>query len=386
MAVAQSFASQFVAGAYGLQWAALSPATRAMWPSETARTNMLTAKFGKQVTTVSLGAPSLESSWTEPEDPAVRLSDVWSVPVRVGFKSPQSLRPVGVASLFSMTPLHIAMQPSGVAAVVGEGPASMDAPIILPGTIPKVSVKVPILMYHLVDAVPPRSIEPSTYGWRLEIGLTTLPTEFAAQIAYLASIHATSISLQHLADALLYSLPLPPHSFVITFDDGRLSPWFNAVPLLMKNGFTAVFFPCQGLIGRTVGPQTYLSAAEVQQLAAGGFSVEDHTFNDAHALFGANAATLNALTNRTKAVLQLLTGAPVQFLAYTGIWPWPLATQGGAQEASVFATLASYGYVGGVLDVRVASAIESSSALWQLPRVRMGLQTTIAGLARWFAG
>ncbi|HXL60060.1 MAG TPA: polysaccharide deacetylase family protein, partial [Mycobacterium sp.] len=333
-----------------------------------------------------LGAPMLEASWTEAENPAVRLSDVWTVPVSVGFKSPQSLRPVGVASLFSMTQLHIAMQPSGVAAIVGEGPASMDAPIILPATIPKVSVRVPILMYHLVDAVPPRSIEPSTYGWRLEIGLTTLPSQFAAQMAYLASIHATSISLQHLADALLYALPLPPHSFVITFDDGRLSPWFNAVPLLRKDGFTAVFFPCQGLIGRKIGPQTYLSAAEVQQLATGGFSVEDHTFNDAHALFGANASTLNALTNRTKAVLQVLTGAPVQFLAYTGIWPWPLATQGGSQEASVFATLASYGYVGGVLDVRVPSATETSSALWQLPRVRIGMQTTIAGLARWFAG
>jgi peptidoglycan/xylan/chitin deacetylase (PgdA/CDA1 family) len=386
MAVAELFASQFASGAYGRQWAELSAAARAAWPSETARTKMLSAKFGNAVTTVSLGAPRLEASWTEPEHPAAHLSGVWSVPVRVGFRSPQSLRPVGVASLFSMTPLHVAMQPSGVAAIVGEGPASMDAPIILPATIPKASVKVPILMYHLVDAVPPRSIEPSTYGWRLEVGLTTLPSQFAAQMAYLASIHATSISLQHLADALLYALPLPPHSFVITFDDGRLSPWYNAVPLLRKDGFTAVFFPCQGLIGRKVGPQTYLSAADVQQLATGGFSVEDHTFNDAHALFGANASTLNALTNRTKAVLQLLTGAPVQFLAYTGIWPWPVATQGGAHEASVFATLASYGYVGGVLDVRVASAIEMSAQLWQLPRVRIGLQTTVAGLARWFSG
>jgi len=386
MAEAQLFASQFVSGAYGLQWAELSVAAQAMWPSEAARTNMLSAKFGNKVTTASLGAPTLEASWTEPENPAVHLSDVWTVPVRLGFRSPQSLRPLGVASLFSMTPLHIAMQPSGVAAIVGEGPASMDAPIILPATIPNVSVNVPILMYHLVDAVPPRSIEPSTYGWMLEIGLTTLPGQFAAQMAYLASIHATSISLQHLADALLYALPLPRHSFVITFDDGRLSPWYNAVPLLRKDGFTAVFFPCQGLIGRKVGPQTYLSAAQVQQLATGGFSVEDHTFNDAHALFGANASTLNALTNRTKAVLQLLTGAPVQFLAYTGIWPWPLATQGGAREASVFATLASYGYVGGVLDVRVASAIEMSAQLWQLPRVRIGLQTTVAGLAGWFSG
>jgi hypothetical protein len=283
-----------------------------------------------------------------------------------------------------MTPLEITARPPSAVEIVGEGPASMDAPIILPRTAPSHSVDVPILMYHLVDQVPPRSIEPSTYGWQLEIGLTTLPGEFAQQMAYLVKIHATSISLQHLADALLYALPLPPHSVVITFDDGRLSPWYNAVPLLRTDGFTAVFFPCSGLIGKKVGPQTYLSAADVQELATTGFSVEDHTFNDARALFGASTATLNKLTNLTKASLEQLTAAPVQFLAYTGIWPWPLATQGGATEASMFATLASYGYVGGVLDVKTASDVESTAGLWQLPRVRIGIDTTIRGFARWF--
>ncbi len=385
MALAQSFANQFVSREYELQWAELSLATQAMWPSEAARANMLSAKFGRLVTAVGLGAPSLESTWTEPEDPAMRFADVWTVPARVQFTSPQSLRPAGVASLFSMTPIQIEVQPSGGLAIVGEGPASMDAPIILPTAIRAVSVVVPILMYHLVDQVPPRSIEPSTYGWKLEIGLTTLPGEFADQMAYLTSIHATSISLQHLADALLYALPLPPHAFVITFDDGRLSPWYNAVPLLQRDGYTAVFFPCTGLIGGRVGPQTYLSADEIRQLAAGGFWVEDHTFNDAQALFGANSGTLNALTNRTKTTLQAITGTPVQFLAYSGLWPWPLATQGGAREASVFATLAGYGYIGGVLDVRVGSETESSAQLWQLPRLRVGIDTTLAGFARWFA-
>ena len=75
--------------------------------------------------------------------------------------------------------------------MLGEGPESIDAPIILPAIDPAVKLDVPILMYHLVDQIPPRSIEPSTYGWRLEIGLTTLPSAFDAQMAFLASIHAT---------------------------------------------------------------------------------------------------------------------------------------------------------------------------------------------------
>jgi hypothetical protein len=383
MALARTFSDQLVAGDYAAQWAELSPEAQATWPSETARADMLSIKFGGVVRAVSLGSASMEPVWTEPEDPAVQVTDVWTVPVDVTFQSPQSLRPAGVARLFAMTPLEITAGGASVAEIVGEGPASMDAPIILPRTIRPQTVDVPILMYHLVDQIPPRSIEPSRYGWQLEIGLTTLPGEFAAQMAYLAKIHATSISLQHLADALLYALPLAPHSVVITFDDGRLSPWYNAVPILRRDGFTAVFFPCSGLIGKMVGPQTYLSAADVQDLATTGFSVEDHTFNDARALFGASTTTLNTLTNLTKTSLEQLTAAPVQFLAYTGIWPWPRATEGGATEASMFATLASYGYVGGVLDVRIASDVERTAGLWQLPRVRIGIDTTIAGFARW---
>jgi hypothetical protein len=113
--------------------------------------------------------------------------------------------------------------------------------------------------------------------------------------------------------------------------------------------------------------------------------VEDHTVNDAVDLFFASTATLFKLTDRTKTVLENLTGDPVQFIAYSGIWPWPTASQGASHEASLFATLAGYGYVGGVLDVRVNSAADSSAMLWQLPRVRIGLLTTPAWFAHWFS-
>ena len=386
IALAGTFAEQFAAGEYTAQWSELAPDAQAMWPSAASRTAMLSAKFaGAPVASFELGTPALDAMWTAPEDPALHVAGVWSIPLDLAFAEPASLRPVGVAGLFSMTSLQIAMGTSpGVAQVLGEGPASMDAPIILPRTIPRTSVDVPILMYHLVDQIPPLSIEPSLYGWRLEVGLTTLPDAFDAQMAYLVRIGATSISLQHLADALLYGLPLPPHPVVITFDDGRLSQWTNAVPLLRRDGFTAVFFPCTGLIGGKVGPQTYMTAAEIQNLASTGFSIEDHTINDDTDFFSSGPRVLNRLTNQTKTVLEHLTGDPVQFIAYSGVWPWPLATQGASQEAHLFATLASYGYVGGVLDLRVDSDVDTSTAMWQLPRVRIGLGDTVGGLARWF--
>jgi Polysaccharide deacetylase len=386
LALADTFVDQFVSGDYALQWGELAPQAQAGWPSSAARTAMLTDKFAHaQVLSITGGIPALESTWTLPEHPDMQVANVWSMPLHVVFANPVALRPVGVAALFSMTRLKIVMAANGSAEVIGEGPASMDAPIILSSTSPPVSVDVPILMYHLIDQIPPRSIEPSSYGWRLEVGLTTLPGAFDAQMAYLTTIHATSISPQHLADALLYGLPLPRHSVVITFDDGRLSPWTNAVPVLRRDGYTAVFFPCTGLLGKHGGPQTYMTSADVQKLAATGFSVEDHTVNDSVDLFFAKAATLNKLTNQTKSVLENLTGDPVQFIAYSGIWPWPHASDGSTHESSLFATLAGYGYVGGVLDVRVNSATDSSAMLWQLPRVRVGLWTTPSWFAHWFS-
>ena len=386
IALARTFEDQFVTRDYNAQWGELAPQAQALWPSDAARTAMLTRKFAHAaVARVSIGNPTFESTWTPPEDPTTHVENVWQFRVVVVFAHPGVLRPAGVAGLYAMTPLEVSTAPiSGAAELVGEGPEAIDAPILIPESVPAVKLDVPILMYHLVDQIPPRSIEPSTYGWRLEIGLTTLPSAFDAQMAFLSSIHANAISLQHLGDALLYGLPLPPHPFVITFDDGRLSQWMNAVPVLRADGFTAVFFPCTGLFGRKVGPQTYMTAAEIQNLAAGGFSIEDHTVNDDTDFFSAGPRTLNALTNRTKTVLQNLTGDPVQFIAYTGLWPWPVTSQGATQEASMFATLASYGYVGGVQDLRVDSDADGSTSLWQLPRVRIGLGTTLSFFEHWF--
>ena len=387
-ALAATFTEQSVNLEYDEQWGELAPQAQAMWPSEAARTAMLMTKFRHaRISGIEVGTASLEAMWTAPESPQVHVADVWSMPLQVSFATPPSLRPIGVAALFSMTRLVIAMEePGNTAAVLAEGPDSIDAPVILPSRAPPTTVDVPILMYHLIDLIPPRSIEPSNWGWRLEVGLTTLPSAFDAQMAYLTSIHATSISLQHLSDALLYGLPLPPHPVVITFDDGRLSQWINAVPVMRRDDFTAVFFPCTGLFGKTVGPQTYMTAAEVEELSATGFSVEDHTINDDTDFFSASTSVLNKLTERTKAVLENLTSAPVQFIAYSGVWPWPVADEGATQEASMFSTLARYGYVGGVLDLRIDSAEDSSSMMWQLPRVRIGIWTTLPEFAHWFAG
>ena len=389
-ALAQQFADQTASGSWDAQWEELAPEAQALWPSQSDRTAMLQAKFsGAPIASISLGPPTAGVTWYDPESPAVSVLDTWRFPVRVSFANPASLSPPEVAALFSMTQISVEYDSAtGAAWVVGEGPASMDAPVIVPASVTSRQVDVPIFMYHLVENQEPQesAYGGNTYGWKIDVGLTTLTSQFQAQMAYAHSIGATSISLPHLADALLYGLPLPAHSFVVTFDDGRLSQWTNAVPILRQYGFTAVFFPCTALVGGVYGPQQYVTAAELRDLADTGFSFGDHTLKDNAALWTGDATgrQLETVTNQSKTTLEsLIGGQPIQFIAYTGVWPGSTQFSDSAREQPLFTTLQGYGYVGGLQDLVNDSADDYSTALWQLPRVRMGLGISASSWDTW---
>jgi hypothetical protein len=392
-ALAQQFAGQTASGGWDAQWEELAAAAQALWPSQSARTAMLQAKFsGAPIASISLGPPTAGVTWYDPESPAVSIPDTWRFPVRVSFASPASLSPPGVAALFSMTQISVEYDAAtGAASVVGEGPASMDAPVIMPATVTARQVDVPIFMYHLVENQEPQesAYGGNTYGWQIDVGLTTLTSQFQAEMAYASSIGATSISLQHLADALLYGLALPAHSFVVTFDDGRLSQWTDAVPILRQYGFTAVFFPCTALVGGVYGPQQYVTAADLRELAETGFSFGDHTLKDNVALWAGQATTqqLEQVTDQSKTTLEsLIGGQPIQFIAYSGVWPGPTQFSDSALEQPLFTTLQGYGYAGGLQDLVNDSAQDYSTALWQLPRVRVGLGISTASWGAWVEG
>jgi peptidoglycan/xylan/chitin deacetylase (PgdA/CDA1 family) len=388
-ALAQRFAEQTAHGDFAAQWTELAPQAQALWPSSSGRSAMLTAKFSSApITSIDVGTPVSGVIWYDPESPAISVGGTWRFPLTVSFADPQSLDPPGVAQLFSMTALSLSYDPATrTAQVVGEGPAGIDAPVIVPGRVPKRTVTVPLFMYHLIEnqTPAPSAYGKNTYGWQIDVGLTTLTSQFQAEMAYAHSFGATSISLQHLADALLYGLPLPPHAFVVTFDDGRLSQWENAVPVLRRYGFTAVFFPCTALVGGDYGPQHYMTSAQLQNLAATGFSFGDHTLKDQVALWYASQAELDSLTEQSKSVLANLVDQPIQFIAYSGPWPtsWPQAGPGPAAETALFATLHGFGYIGGLQDLRFDTATDVSTELWQLPRVRVGLGVTTAGWGHW---
>ncbi len=390
-AAAAGFMQQLQERDYGAQWSELAPAARALWPSSAGRSAMLGAKFtgSATITSYSLGGPQPAPVWINPEDPAQRIAGGYQVPVAVRFADPSSLMPAGVAAFYQQLRLTLVATQATSPQILGEGPASLDAPVIEPVHPPSVTAGVPILMYHVVAPFPVPAQWNSGYGYRLEYGLTVTPGQFAAQMQFLASSGAHSISLTRLADFLLYGLALPSKPVVITFDDGRESPYQNAVPVLTHYGFTATFFVPSGLVGKFVtvrgglNPQHYLSWPQITTLAQSGFWVEDHSLYDNVALWGLPSGEVSRLAGQTAAALEQHTGRAVQFIAYSGVWPYPNAAQAGPSQRLLFSELGALGYVGGAVDSRIDSDSQSTAGLWQLGRVRMNPNESGSGLAPW---
>ena len=92
------------------------------------------------------------------------------------------------------------------------------------------------------------------------------PENFAAQLDYLAKNNYRVIRLADLPDFLAGKRALPKRAVVITFDDGHVSSYEHAFPLLKKYGFPATFF----LYTDFLGAADALSWPRIQEMAQSG--------------------------------------------------------------------------------------------------------------------
>ena len=99
---------------------------------------------------------------------------------------------------------------------------------------------------------------------------TVAPDSFEEKLKYLAQNGYRTLSGQEFRASMSGEIAIPPHSVLLTFDDGRASLYSVAFPLLQKYGFRAVAFIIPGLIPETAPPaQTYAD------FASGHASAED---------------------------------------------------------------------------------------------------------------
>lgn len=124
-----------------------------------------------------------------------------------------------------------------------------------------------VLQYHHISSSTP----PST---------STTVEQFSAHLEYLAEHKFQVWSLSQLAQALRKGQELPDKTAVITFDDGYISVFDTAYPLLKQRGWPfAVFINTQPHDEKL---SSYMSWAQLREMSDNGVAIANHTVDHAH--------------------------------------------------------------------------------------------------------
>jgi len=163
---------------------------------------------------------------------------------------------------------------------------------------------VPILMYHHLADLPPDASE-------LRRTWTVAPKNFQAQIEWLAQHGFHTITMEQLVAHLKQRQPLPTKPIVISFDDGWEDGYTVAYPILKKNGFIGTFF----IYTNPVDHKSYVTWAQLQEMAAAGMDIQAHTLTHPHLRDLAPDAALKEIAE-SKTILEKRLGKPIVALAY----------------------------------------------------------------------
>jgi len=190
----------------------------------------------------------------------------------------------------------------------------------------------PILVYHTIA-----SAQAGESALRRQ--LTVDPAIFQQQMTYLADNKYTVISLETLIDALEGQRSLPARAVVITFDDGWLSQYQNALPILERMHFTATFFVITKQVGRG---SMYMSVDDVRALQAAGMTIAAHSRTHPN-LVDVTDAQLRDEVLGSRQDLQKMLGITTEIFAYP-YGSWNKRVEAAVQDAGYHAARA---YPGG---------------------------------------
>jgi peptidoglycan/xylan/chitin deacetylase (PgdA/CDA1 family) len=273
MMLANNYLNALLQGQYNTMWMQLHPDIQATWQNETNFNKYWTARFQDYTLQgFTIGMPRPRNYWMNPET-MVRYYNVEAVSTSLQLspkdnranQPPENINP---GALLRNLPFIVQQNAtSGHWLVLCGGPADLEAPMTLPQTIVSHAVQVPILMYHHVTNVPTHNL--------LDYSLTVTPTNFGKQLDYLKAQGYHSITLNQLAAALYYGVPLPVKPVVLTFDDGYIDEYRFAFPILQAHNYSGVFY----IITGKVGWDGQMNWGQLQFLLANGMQIGSHTIH-----------------------------------------------------------------------------------------------------------
>jgi peptidoglycan/xylan/chitin deacetylase (PgdA/CDA1 family) len=160
-------------------------------------------------------------------------------------------------------------------------------------------VYVPILLYHRIDISP--------IGSRYYVP----PVVFDGQMKLLRDWGYQTISIQMLVDAIQKGASLPPRPVILTFDDGHLDNYLNAMPILQKYGFTGVEY----VVYSYIGVENYMTVDQIKELAAAGWEIGSHGLNHLD-LTKLEPARQRFEIVESRQMLEKTLGVPIRTIAY----------------------------------------------------------------------
>lgn len=160
----------------------------------------------------------------------------------------------------------------------------------------------PILMYHRIDSPDFDSryhVRPEDFEWHMQM---------------LSDWGYTPIPISLLVQAITQGVPLPPRPVVLTFDDGDISVYTTAWPIMQKFGFVGVVY----IVGNRLQADGYMNAEQIRALAEAGWEVGSHSMShaDLTKTHGKGRDTLNWETKQSRLDLEAAIGVPVRTFAY----------------------------------------------------------------------
>lgn len=155
----------------------------------------------------------------------------------------------------------------------------------------------PILLYH-------RIANPDFYS-----EYYVPPEEFRAQMQALKEWGYTSIPLSLLVKAIQEGAPLPERPLVISFDDGDITIYATAFPIMQEFGFSATVF----LVVNYLQLDGYLNYDQVKELLLAGWEVGSHSMTHDASSMSADPTWEMA---QSRAELEKALGVSVETFAY----------------------------------------------------------------------
>ncbi|WNO03709.1 polysaccharide deacetylase family protein [Rhodoferax mekongensis] len=202
-------------------------------------------------------------------------------------------------------------------------------------------MNIPILMYHQVDAPPPR-------GTPLR-GLVVAPSSFTWQMKMLRLMGYKGLSMRDLEPYLKGERSGKVAG--ITFDDGYRNNVEHALPVLKQQGFTATCYGVSSLIGGTnswdrgiVAEKPLMSLQDWQRWRDSGMDIGSHTRTHAK-LTELPDEEARAQIFESKTELERALGCQVRHFCYPYGWHLPAHQQMACEAGYVTATTTHRGRV-----------------------------------------